>query len=338
MPALDKLSQVLLPVIEADLKEAVERHALAGHPLYSRMLNYHMGWVNQDGGSAHGSTGKRIRPLLCLLACQSAASDFQAARPAATAVELIHNFSLLHDDIQDESPLRRNRPTVWAIWGRAQAINAGDVLFTLAHLALSDSEVGASNERLFPILDQACLALTQGQFLDIRFEGEKSVSVEDYLIMIEGKTASLTGATAELGAAAAKVPLAIQAHYHSLGKNLGMAFQMIDDILDIWGAPELTGKAEASDIYKRKMSLPVLYALNLSDEMRNIYELPEPFDTVLVKRVVGILDRAQAREYAEAKAEAFTHETLKALELTESSNEAGEALLELVNQLLKRDY
>src|SRR5262245_52473662 len=150
MSSLQKLTQLLLPIIEADLKNAIERHELAGHPLYTLMLSYHMGWVDQDGKAAPGSSGKRVRPLLCLLSCQSAMGDHQRAQPSATAVELIHNFSLLHDDIQDESPLRRNRPTVWTIWGRAQAINAGDVLFTLAHLALSNHSDDVSTGNLFP--------------------------------------------------------------------------------------------------------------------------------------------------------------------------------------------
>ena len=241
-------------------------------------------------------------------------ADYQSARPAAAAIELIHNFSLLHDDIQDESPLRRNRPTVWAVWGRAQAINAGDVLFTHGHLAIplltEESAKPTATGTMIPLLDQTCLDLTRGQFLDMSFETSDTVTVDDYLDMVNGKTASLIGCAAQFGAMAAGVSDAAQAQYLEMGRGLGMAFQIIDDILDIWGKPEHTGKAEAIDIVQRKKSLPVVFALAQSEELRGLYQSENPFDEATVRHIIQLLDDLDSQEFAHSKAEEYSIRTL----------------------------
>lgn len=329
-----------LPLIEADLQTVLAPPA-GSPPLFYRMLHYHMGWVGPDGEPGQANGGKRIRPVLCLLACNASGGETDAARPPAAAVELIHNFSLLHDDIQDRSPLRRNRPTAWSIWGEAQAINAGDTLFTLAHLAiprLAEGRLtGETQARMLTIADETCLELTCGQHLDMLFEERDDVGVDEYLEMIRGKTAALLSAAARLGALAAGAGEDVQAHYAGFGRCLGMAFQVRDDILDIWGDPSLTGKEAAIDIRQRKKSLPVLYGLERSAALRDLYASPAPFDDAQVQQAVSLLGEAGARDYAESLAERYSDETLEHLDAAQPQGEAGQALYALVDRLLHRD-
>ncbi len=340
MSLLSQTFSRFLPLIEADLREALAPPA-GSPPLFYRMLHYHMGWVDETGQPVESGGGKRIRPVLCLLVCEAAGGRCDLARPAAAAVELIHNFSLLHDDVQDCSPLRRSRPTVWAIWGEAQAINAGDALFTLAYLAVPRLSPPAARQetsvRMLSILGETCLELTRGQHLDMSFELHDGVSVEAYLDMIGGKTAALIAGSAHLGALAAGTDEAAQAHYRAFGYNLGMAFQALDDILDIWGDPSVTGKKAAVDIHQRKKSLPVLYGLAHSAALRELYACPDPFDDAAVGQAIALLDEVGARQHAQGLARRYSDETLAHLRAASPQGEAAEALLELVENLLHRD-
>lgn len=329
-----------LPVIEADLRTVLTPPEDAPE-LFYRMLHYHMGWVDASGQLANGDQGKRIRPVLALLSCESVCGSMQPARPAAAAIELVHNFSLLHDDIQDRSPTRRSRPTVWAIWGEAHAINAGDALFALARLAIprlaGPQADPAVMLRTLEIFDEICLDLTRGQYLDLSFEPRDQVSTDEYLHMIGGKTAAMLAAAPHLGALAAGASPDRQAHYRAFGHNLGMAFQALDDVLDIWGDPALTGKEAAVDIYQRKKSLPVLYGLERSPALRDLYAQPGPFDQAAVSQAIALLDEAEARQYAEHLALLYSERTISHLEAAEPQGEAGQALFELVDYLLARD-
>ncbi|GAB4478142.1 MAG: polyprenyl synthetase family protein [Anaerolineae bacterium] len=343
MASLSDLFASYLPLIEDDLHRMLETPP-GMPPHFYRMMQYHMGWVDADGYPAAVDTGKRIRPVLTLLVAAACGGDISRARPAAAAVELIHNFSLLHDDIQDRSPLRRGRPTVWQIWGEKQAINAGDTMFALAHLAIPrlarccapDLE-GMLLIRMQTALDEACLELTRGQHLDMSFEEHNQVTTDDYLDMIAGKTAALLAAAAYLGALSADVDEAVREHYRAFGHNLGMAFQVLDDVLDIWGEPELTGKEAAVDIRQRKKSLPVLYGLAHSPELRGVYDDPTPFDDDMVLHVRDLLDRAGARRYAEGLARQYSDQTLAHLEAAHPQGDAGRALYALVDRLLHRE-
>ncbi len=300
---------------------------------YYKMLAYHLGWTDNT------STGKRIRPLLCLLCCTAAGGQWEQALPLAAAVELIHNFSLIHDDIQDNSELRRGRPTVWIKWGQAQAINAGDAMFTLAHLAPHRlPKLGLAPEVALAALaelDYTCLALTQGQHLDMSFEQRPSISVAEYLSMIEKKTAALIAAATYLGAAVARAPAERLAHFHDFGWNLGVAFQLQDDLLGIWGDPGVTGKSAASDLEKRKKCLPVVYGLERSPEFAAAYAQPhrpgEP-----VQALASMLEQLGARSYVEQQVQATTAQALTALALACAEEPAGQALHELTDQLLNR--
>lgn len=340
MTLLEHYATRYLPLIESDLR-AVLAPPDGAPPLFYRMLHYHMGWVDASGGPAEAERGKRIRPLLTLLACEAAGGDIDLARPAAAAVELIHNFSLLHDDVQDRSPSRRNRPTVWAIWGEAQAINAGDALFALAHLAVPRLMPPQADARLIKrmmeVLGYTCLELTRGQHLDMSFEQREQVGIEDYLDMIAGKTAALLASASQLGALAAGASEEVQAHYRSFGHNLGVAFQVMDDVLDIWGDPSVTGKATAYDIRQRKKSLPVLYGLACNAELRDLYAHSDAFDEATVLHAIALLDAVGARQYAEDIALLYSERTLAHLKAAAPQGDARRALFETVERLLHRE-
>ena len=246
--------------IETEIKSLVLEE---GFPLY-RMMGYHMGWLDEYGEAAEGESGKRIRPTLSLLACEALGGDVKAALPAAAAVELVHNFSLIHDDIQDGNSERHNRPTVWWVWGPAQAINAGDGMHALARLALlRQTGEGMSPERTLKavgLLDQACLRLCEGQYLDLTYQERVDISQDAYFKMVEGKTAALISCAAELGAVMSSVEEPVERAIAQFGAKLGTAFQIRDDILDLWGQQD-TGKPLAGDILNKKKSLPIVYAI-----------------------------------------------------------------------------
>lgn len=291
--------------------DAEMRSVLAGQelPLYD-MMRYHLGWVDEHGRPLESSAGKALRPALCLLACEAAGGGYSRALPAAVAVELTHNFSLIHDDIQDGDRERRHRPTVWSIWGQPQAINAGTAMRLLASLALlrlGDHGIPAEKQlHAQRLLDQHCLTMIEGQYLDISYESRLDVSVADYLEMVRRKTAALMGCSLQLGALlSTDDELAIEA-FARLGSNLGMAFQIRDDVLGIQGAESETGKPLGSDIRRRKKSLPVVYALEMAEgeareALLHIYGKEAVGDDDL-ETVLRILDILDALPYAQRTA------------------------------------
>ena len=308
---------------------------------YYAMLEYHLGWGGQTAGRASGAAakGKRIRPLLCLLCASAAGGDWRQALPVAAAVELIHNFSLIHDDIQDNSPLRRGRPTVWQQWGQAQAINAGDAMFTLAHLAPQRLlALGAAPEAVLGALAElnyTCLELTQGQHLDMLFEHKAMVTVPEHMVMIEKKTAVLIAAAALLGASLAGASSERLEHFYAYGWSLGLAFQFRDDLLGIWGDPAVTGKSAASDLEKRKKSLPVVFGLEHSAEFAQAYSRPhQPGESVAA--LSAELESLGAREYVESQVLETSIRAEQELERCQASEPAGQALRDLTRQLLQR--
>jgi geranylgeranyl diphosphate synthase type I len=334
--SLQTLSASMLPAIETELMHVSARLDLdRSHPFYE-MISYHLGWSGEGSGPA--AAGKRIRPLLLLLSCGACDADWQNALPAAACVELIHNFSLVHDDIQDQSKIRRGRPTVWTKWGIPQAINAGDVLFILAHLALQDLQTSYSTEvttQANAVINQACLDLSTGQFLDISYEQHKSLSIEDYWPMVAGKTAALLSACSLVGALLGGVDIQTQESYRSFGHYLGLAFQVQDDYLGIWGDTALTGKSTASDLVAGKKSLPVLYALEKQGNFSRRWN-SGPIAPDEVRSISDLLIGEGAEIYTKDIADKMTDLALQALRTANPKGEAGDALYELTNQLLNR--
>lgn len=334
--SFEQFSHRMLPAIEKELKKAVDKVRGPGFEELSAMMAYHLGWEGEGAGPE--ASGKRIRPLLVLLTAAAAGGNLEAALPAAAAIELIHNFSLIHDDIEDKSPLRRGRPTVWEIWGTAQAINTGDAMFSLAHLTLLDLEVTASPAialQAARILQETCLSLTQGQHLDMAYERRGSLTEADYWPMVNGKTAALLGACTELGALAAGAATARRLAFLRFGRSLGLAFQVQDDILGIWGYTGKTGKSAESDMVAGKKSLPVLYGLGKKGLFAERW-LQGPITSSEVIGLARQLEAEGARAYAQEAASRLTGEALQALLEASPEGEAGLALVELAELLLKR--
>lgn len=270
---------------------------------FYHMQEYHLGWRDERLQPATADPGKLIRPQLVLLACQAAGGEPQQALPLAAGVQLLHDFTLIHDDIEDNSATRRGRPTVWSLWGVAQGINVGDAMFVIAHLAIHRlADAGVPAERALRVLrrfDEIILQVCEGQYLDLSYEGDLTITPEDYLAMIGRKTAALIAGACELGALVAGAAPDTAATLADFGRSMGLAFQIEDDLLGIWGLPEVTGKPAAADLYRRKVSLPVVHALATSADratLASLYARPE-LDDAAVKAALEILDAAGSRAY-----------------------------------------
>ena len=270
------------------------------------MARYQLGQVNADGSPATTDRGKAIRPTLCLLMCEALGGDPEAALPAAAGLELLHNFTLVHDDVMDDDEVRRHRPTVWVLWGRSQAIDAGDLLHVLATLSvLRSGGAGASAplaKDAVEAVTQGCRLVTEGQHLDIAFETAANVSVADYLDMIARKSAALLAVAFELGAIFAGNDPATRAACRAYGRELGIVFQIRDDVLGIWGDPAVTGKPVGADIQKRKKTLPVIHALETCagpDRARLHAMYSDNRAPPDVATSMSILERAGSRSFTE---------------------------------------
>jgi len=341
----------LLADIEAEMSSVLDERDGRARPLYE-MLAYHLGL---DG--AAGPRGKRMRPLLGLLAYHSLTGDYRAALPGAAAVELGHNFSLVHDDIEDADVERRHRPTLWALWGVPLAINAGDALFALSRLALYRLLEGGFSERrvlaLMRVYDETCLALCEGQYLDISFERRADVTVDAYLEMIGRKTAALVGASVQAGAILATDDPDVVEAYRRFGYDLGMAFQMADDVKGTFWASSDSGKPEAGDVRKRKKTLPIVWALEHAskadrDRLNAIYlaergagdghaTAPAVGATMTddgVTEVLAILERCGARENTLSEARRFRDLALQHLETLPCPLDRRDDLAALVSSVI----
>ncbi len=340
---LSQASAIYLPLIEAEMREvlAMPQDASAGH---YQIMQYHMGWLDAEMRAVAAPAGKRIRPLLCLLACAAAGGDPRAALPAAAGLELLHNFSLLHDDIEDNSRQRRHRPTAWTIFGMPITCNAGDGMFSLAHAAFFRLEAQGVPPpvvlRALRRFDEMCVALTEGQFLDMSFESRLDVTPDDYFHMIAGKTGALLAVAPEIGALVAGAPEDVCGLYRRYGAALGRAFQLRDDILGIWGDEAATGKSAASDILSKKKTLPVIYALAheaVGARLAARY-VGADFTESDVPIVLALLDEAGARPYVEALVHAATSDAHAALRAAAPSAapEPHRILGELLDALVVR--
>jgi geranylgeranyl diphosphate synthase type I len=307
--------------------------------MFHDMLTYHMGWTGEGAGP--GAGGKRLRPLLLLLvfSASAPAAPILGALPAAAAVELVHNFSLVHDDIQDNSPRRRGRPTLWNIWGIPMAINAGDALFVMAGQAVLNLTGYPPTTVLEAarILHDTCLDLTRGQFLDMAYEERADLTVDDYWLMSGAKTAALLSACARIGALLGSADETRMKSYAAFGYDLGLAFQAQDDILGIWGNEAATGKSAASDLVEGKNSLPILYGMSRNAGFAARWKQ----GPILSSEVAGLAQLLQdegAYGYAQERASYWTREAMYNLEAAEPQGEAGAQLVELANQLLGRAH
>ncbi|MFQ5577451.1 MAG: polyprenyl synthetase family protein [Anaerolineae bacterium] len=334
-----------IPQINAEMRHVMAPPGDSPDPFFG-MMHYHLGWVDPDLRPVTTNPGKQLRPLFTLLCCRAAGGNPEQALPAAAAVELVHNFSLIHDDIEDNSLTRRGRPTVWAIWGNAQAINAGDALFTLARNALLNLQSrGVSLPTIFTALnrlDQTCLTLCRGQYLDMSFEQTPVVGLEAYLDMIDAKTAALLACAGFLGGLVATADAARAEIFGELGRALGLAFQIHDDLLGIWGDESVTGKPAADDLRRRKKSLPVVFALNQPDSRRaarfkEIYR-SDTLREADITEAVALLEAAGAKTYTEQQAQEYVERAQTALNAINTPAANKQALEELARFLIERAH
>ncbi len=328
-----------LPSLEAEMRAAVQTPDPYRAELFG-MLQYHLGWVDATFDPCQLPAGKRVRPMLCLLACEACGGDWEQALPAGAAVELLHNFSLVHDDIEDRDETRRGRPTLWRVWGEAQGINAGDTLFALTQLVLlrlSERNVPAATVvTAMRLLNDTSVTLTSGQHLDIGFESKTGVPAADYLVMIKGKTAALLACSCELGALVAAVPDEQRECLRAFGHHMGLTFQMRDDILGIWGDPSLTGKPVGADVARRKKSLPILHGLERSAELGTLLA-QETLSEADVRHATELLEKTNSRAYTEQLAQEHHNRSLGALEEANLQGPAAQAIHELAQMLLGRE-
>lgn len=327
----------LLPLIESHLERFIESQDFSHSQHLKQMIRYQMGWEDQ------GLRGKRVRPFLVLLTAKAFGGDIEKAMPAALSVEFLHNFTLIHDDIEDQSLVRHNRPTLWKRWGIAQAINAGDALFCLAQLAMLDlaKTCGASIAvQAAKRLNQTCLHLTRGQHMDIAFETDDSITPQAYLDMIAGKTGALLALCTALGGLTADQDAQKVKLLSEFGSSLGMAFQIRDDILGILGDPVKTGKSVSSDLLTRKKTLPILFGLTQSQVFSNMWQM-EGLGEDQIRQMAALLEECGARPFANQYAENYTNHAFEVLgnlfPQPAELNAEAKALFELSNELLKRE-
>jgi geranylgeranyl diphosphate synthase, type I len=335
--SLNKLMESMLPAIESELQRQVSRLDEPRTRPFHDMLSYHMGWTGEGVGP--DATGKRIRPLMLLLTIAACEGEWLRAVSAAAAVELVHNFSLVHDDIQDNSEKRRGRTTIWKIWGAPMAINVGDALFVLSNQAIMDlrehypAEIVTQAAR---VLHNTCLDLTRGQFLDMSYEERNDLGVEDYWPMVAGKTAALLSACCHIGSILGGAAESRQDAYRSFGHAVGITFQVQDDILGIWGDEAITGKSAASDLLEGKKSLPVLHGLSKGGKFAERWA-KGPIQPEEVEGLAQLLASEGSYEYTHGMTRQMTTLALDNLREADPQGEAGEALMELANKLINRE-
>jgi geranylgeranyl diphosphate synthase type I len=322
------------------MRAAVARLA----PAVRDVAGYHFGWIEADGSVRASNSGKAVRPTLAVVSAQAVGAPAEVGVPGALAVEFVHNFSLLHDDVMDRDEERRHRPTAWTVFGNSAAILAGDALLALAFEALLDvaPERSRAAQRS---LAAATQQLIVGQVDDLDFEQRLDVGVEECLQMAAGKTAALMACSASigarLGAAAADVVQALEA----FGYQLGLAFQLVDDLLGIWGATASTGKPVGADLRARKQSLPVVAAMSSGTsagaELRKLYAsaaLRPDADDELVARAAALVDEAGGRAWAVDESRRRLATAREALEGVDLEPVARDTLVQIADYVTARDH
>ncbi|HEY9388627.1 MAG TPA: polyprenyl synthetase family protein [Mycobacteriales bacterium] len=298
LPASLSLAREL---VEPALRRAVESIC---EPM-RRVAGYHHGWLDRDGAPTGTEGGKALRPALALLSARAAGAPAEHGVPAAVAVELVHDFSLLHDDVMDGDTERRHRPTAWTVFGVSSAVLAGDALLTAAleSLLTVESTGGLAASRA---LARATQRLISGQASDLEFENRADVTVEECVAMAAHKTAALISCACALGALLVGAPEPLSRGLADFGHEVGLAFQLTDDLLGIWGSPQVTGKPVLSDLRARKKSVPVVAALNShtpsAAQLADLYLRPEPMTGEELVLAAKLVEDAGGRKWTEAEA------------------------------------
>lgn len=323
-----------------DLVDPALRAAVATIPATMRDLaGYHFGWCDEHGRPTECSGGKGIRPALALLAAEAVGGVADATVPAATAVELVHNHSLVHDDVMDGDRTRRHRPTLWAVFGANPAIQAGDALLALAFGVLAGSRHPKALAGTH-LLNTTVLSLVDGQGMDLALEARPVVGVAECVRMTEAKTGALMAGACALGGLFGGGGPEQVARLAEFGAHLGLAFQHVDDLLGIWGVPEVTGKPAYSDLHRRKKSLPVVAALAgdtaPARDLAEIYRRAEP--PTDLAHVAELVEDAGGRAWTERSAADLMARALRQLDAADLAPGAVDELATLARLIVERDH
>ncbi len=321
-------------IIEQEIKELVERQFNKDYPLLGSILAYHFGWRANGVGS-----GKKVRPKLLLMTCDALGGNWEKAINAGVAIELIHNFSLIHDDIQDQSDYRHGRHSTWREFGIAQAINAGDALLACAYQAAGRLEKDYSNDRvqrISTVLANACSHLIGGQSLDLQYEHLEAITQNEYKFMIGGKTAALFSACTEISALLSVSEEKIVKGLAEFGKAFGIAFQIQDDWLGIWGNVDQLGKSTESDLKMGKKTLPIIYGLEKKGKFFSAWRnsTPSEFNITLM---TALLQEEGAKKYTEEMAASWFERSIRILEPFIGRYPKLTELIKFCSSLVKRN-
>lgn len=305
------------------------------------IVGHHFGWSDEHGEPVRASGGKAVRPALALLAAEAVGGDPDAATPAALAVELVHSFSLLHDDVMDGDLTRRHRPTSWSVFGVNAAILAGDALLTLAFDVLTAGGHRAAPDAMRR-LSAAVQELVEGQSADVSFERRAAVELPECLRMAERKTGALLGCACGIGALLGGGSAAQVERLQAFGERLGLAFQVVDDLLGIWGDPAVTGKPVHSDLRRRKKSLPVVVALTSGTpagrDLADFYGREGRLSDAELVRAAELIERAGGRTWCRTKADEFLAGALHELWSAAPRKRAAAELAAVARMVTRRDH
>ena len=324
--------------ISLALSRVIDTYITSYPPKFQQQITYQLGF--EKNGQVSLNTGKRLRPLFVLLSYGLFNSNWQKALPGAAAVELLHNFSLIHDDIQDGSETRRGRDSVWKIWGIPHAINAGDALLNLAYLSIFELQGVISDIRLISIiysLQKTCLDLTNGQYLDMSFESESSIPLDQYWNMIEGKTASLLAVCFRVGALIADVGQKELDELTEAGRLLGLAFQIQDDYLGIWGNEKQTGKSVYTDLMNRKKTLPIIMGLNSNGEFAKYWNQTKDLTLIEAQILADLLDQDHIKEKVIQEYQSLYKKVLEKIDCLSIDQQKSHILKKIIRNLEIRD-
>ena len=327
------------------IQNALRANLSHNHSFVYDMLRYYMGWADETGAPTSAKTGKAVRPTLCLFGCEAVGGAVDHAVPAAVALEFVHNFSLVHDDIQDEDETRHSRKTIWAVWGKPKALVAGNVLRVVADTSLQGLiDAGLDYDRALTagaLLTESYIEMIEGQYLDLSFEGRHDIAMDDYRRMISRKTGALLRCALNIGAAVGTDDAATVAAFRECGRALGYVFQIRDDVLGVWGDAEITGKPVGADIRRKKNSYPIVYTMAAaegrdSETIAVIYEKPELCDAD-IDSILRIMDNVGVREHAQAEAQDWADTAVQALAPIELSPATRREIEDFIHFLLVRD-
>jgi geranylgeranyl diphosphate synthase type I len=329
---LERARELTAPALRAAVKRL--------EPSIAQVAAYHLGWVDVSGRPVSGNGGKAIRPALAVLSAEVVGADARQALPGAVAVELVHNFSLLHDDLMDGDEERRHRTTAWKAFGPAMAILAGDALLALAEDVLLEVP-GPTAARAARHLTGATDRLITGQAEDLSFESRLDVSVEECMAMEGNKTGALLACSSSIGAVLAGAPEPAVKALGDFGHHLGLAFQAVDDLLGIWGEPEVTGKPAWSDLCQRKKSVPVAVALGAgtasSERLAGLLSGDGPVGEEDLALAAKLVQEAGGQDWTQREAERQLELALGCLEAVAIPAAPRDDLVSLARFVTKRE-